>query len=261
MGFSAIIGGSLGALGSLGGAFLQSNAAKQASQAQVGFGEEALAQLKAMFGTAMGAIQPVIGAGQGILSQGQGIVGQALGPLAQLLTPGANMTTALSQMPGFKFAQDWGQQGVANQGTTTGLGGNVLAAGGKFATGLAQQGYGQIVSQLQNLLGTGAGLEGTGASTMASGAQSISGAAQGFGGQIAGTLGSIGQSTAAGILGPANALAGGFQSGASSIGNAFTLNALLSKLGFGGGGGGGPTGIYSGGNPINVGSATGFGSS
>ena len=251
----------IGAAGSLGGAFLQSNAAKEASQAQVQFGEQALAQLKAMFGTAMGAIQPVIGAGQGILGQGQGIVDQSLGPLAKLLTPGADMTTALSQMPGFKFAQDWGQQGVANQATTTGLGGNALAAGGKFATGLAQQGYGQIVSQLQALLGTGAGLEGTGASTMASGASALSGAASNFGGQIAGTLGGIGQSTASGILGSANALAGGLQGAASSIGNAFTLNALLGKLGLGGGGAGGLTGIYSGGNPINVGSATGFGSS
>ena len=259
MGLSALIGGGIGALGSLGGAFLQSNAAQQASQAQVGFGEQALAQLKAMFGTAMGAIQPVIGAGQGILGQGQGIVGQALGPLAKLLTPGADMTTALSQMPGFKFAQDWGQQGVANQATTTGLGGNALAAGGKFATGLAQQGYGQIVSQLQTLLGTGAGLEGTGASTMASGASALSGAASNFGGQIAGTLGSIGQSTASGILGSANALAGGLQSGASSIGNAFTLNALLSKLGQNGPPGDGLGGIYGQNIPIPAGWASSLG--
>jgi hypothetical protein len=223
MPIGAAIGGGLGAIGSIGGALLGSSAASKASQAQQALGQQALAQQLSMWNQARGSIQPVIDLGEGAATG-------ALSPLLKLLTPGANMTQTLSQIPGFQFAQDWGQKAVQNLGTTTGLGGNTLTAGANFATGLAQQGYGNIVNSLNQLFATGAG-------TAANAAGALGGTAANFSGQIGNTLQGIGQSQAQGILGSANALSGGLQGAAGGIGNALLLSRLL---------GGGQSGIYTG---------------
>ena len=49
------------------------------------------------------------------------------------------MSSILQTIPGFKFLQDITQQGVSNQATTTGLGGNTLLAGAN-AAGLLERG-------------------------------------------------------------------------------------------------------------------------
>jgi hypothetical protein len=207
---SALIAGGLGAAGSLGQGLLGFLGSQNATKANLGFQGQALDSLKQYLGP--------------LLAQGQDIAGSALGPLKKLLTPGADMTSTLSQMPGFKFAQDWGQQAVKNLGTTTGLGGNTLTAGASYATGLAQQGYGNIVSQLQNFLNSGIGLE--------------SSAAGALGGGTAGILGKMGDTAGAGILGQTNALSQGLGGMTSNIGNAFMLNSLFNKLSLGNKGGG-----------------------
>lgn len=204
------IGAAIGAAGSIGSALIGSNAATSAANAQVSAQQQALA-----------TIQKTIGP---ILSQGQGIVSSALGPLTSLLTPGPNMTAALSQIPGFQFAQNWGQQAVQNLGTTTGLGGNTLTAGANYATGLAQQGYQGIVRALQSFLNSGLSTETNAASTLSSGSQAA--------------LTNIGNAQAAGTLGSANALTGGI----SGLSNSALLYGLGSKLGLTGGGAG--AGIY-----------------
>jgi hypothetical protein len=208
MPISAAIAGGASLLGSLGSALIGSSAAQKASSQQVALGQQALAQQQGMFNTAQGALSPYY----------TGASPAAGNTLSSLLTPGANQTATLSQIPGFQFAQDWGQKAVQNIGTTTGLGGNTLTAGANFATGEAQQGFGSIVNALQNLYSTGAGAAGALGST-----------ASNFGQQIGSTLTGIGSSMAAGTLGSANALSTGLTSGASSVGNAL----LLSKL-FGG---------------------------
>src|SRR5258707_11695191 len=162
---AGIVGG-LGLVGSIGGALIGSNAADKASQQQAAMQQKVLDMLAP------------------IIAQGKDIAGTALGPLKALLTPGSNMTDTLSQLPGFKFAQDWGQKAVANLGTTTGLSGNTLTAGANFATGLAQQGYGTIVDQLQQLLKTGVGTETTAAGGASTAFTNMRNA------QTAGTLGS-----------------------------------------------------------------------
>ena len=198
MPFGAIIS----AAGNIGSAFIGANASQKASQQQLQFQGNALSQLQSI-------LSP-------ILNTGRDITNSALGPLTKLLTPGADMTATLSQLPGFKFAQDWGQQAVTNQGTRMGLGGNVLTAGANYATGLAQQGYGNIVSQLQGFLNSGLStMTGTG-SALANG--------------TAGIFGNMGQAAAAGTLGSANALSGGLQGATGAVGNAFTLKALLDKF-------------------------------
>lgn len=144
---------------------------------------------------------------------------QFMPTLSSLLQPGPSQTNTLSQLPGFQFAQNWGQKGVAAQATTRGLGGNALAAGAQFGTGLAQQNYAQYVSQL--LAGTNVG-----ATAAGQGAQATQGLAQSFAPAIAQTT-----------VGQGNALAGGAAGVAGAVGGATNsaLNlALLNKLGGGG---------------------------
>ncbi len=207
---AALISGGLGAAGSIGSGLLGYFGAKDATNKNLAFQGQALSSLQ-------NTLSPILG-------QGRDIATAAQGPLTKLLTPGADMTNELSMMPGFKFAQDWGQKAVANQGTTMGLGGNTLTAGANFATGLAQQGYGNIVNQLQGFLNSGLNTE------------TSVGTALGQG--TAGILGNMGQTAGAGTMGQYNALSGGLSGATNAGGNAFMLNALLSKFGGGGGGGG-----------------------
>lgn len=217
---SAAISGGISAIGSIGsgllGYFGSQNAAKQQQQSQ----QQAMNLQQSMFGTAQNALTPFINAGQ-----------DALPTLKALLTPGANMSNVLSQIPGFQFAQDWGQKAVKNLGSTMGLGGNVLKAGADYATGAASSTYSSIVQALQNLANTGA-----------SGGNALAGSAGQFGSMIGNTIGNIGNAGAAGTLGGTNALSGGLTGATNAGSNAFILNSLLSKAG-------GPTGPGYGNNP------------
>jgi hypothetical protein len=136
------------------------------------------------------------------------------------------MTETLSQIPGFQFAQDWGQKAVQNLGTTTGLGGNVLKAGADYATGVAQQGYGNIVNSLLSAI-TGVG--GLGANLETGAASALAGAAAGTGKSVGETITGLGQAQAGGSLGQANALAGGLTGSANSITTAMLLSKILGK--------------------------------
>src|ERR1035437_6727864 len=131
------------------GSVIPSSAASKASSA-------AIAAQQGMFDTSVGLNQPFINAGQ-----------TATGTLTNLLTPGPNQTETLSQLPGYKFAQDWGQKAVQNIGSTQGFGGNTLTAGAGFATGLAQQQFGSLAGLLQNQVNSGVSSAGslTGAAT------------------------------------------------------------------------------------------------
>jgi len=192
----------ISAVGSIGSALIGSNAASSAADKQIAAQQQVLAMLQKTIGP--------------ILDTGKGITASALGPLTALLTPGPNQTATLSQLPGFQFTQDWGQKAVTNMGTTMGLGGNTLAAGANYATGLAQQGFGQLAGLLQGFLNSGLTTETNAASALAGGSQSA--------------LTGIGNAQAAGTLGSANALSGGL----SGLGNAGLLYGLSGKLGLGG---------------------------
>ena len=199
---AAILGSAaIGAGASIYGAYTQSKASQQAAQT--------LANQQGMaLSTAMHALQPYSAAGQSVLPT-----------LKSLITPGPNQTATLSQTPGFQFAQDWGLKGVQNVQSTRGLGGNALAAGSEFSTGLAQQTWQNVVQNLMNLYRTGGQAAGSLAGTTAN----ISGS---FGPAIASTE-----------IGSANALAGGAAGVAGAAGGATQnlLNlALLNKFGGGG---------------------------
>jgi len=233
MPITAAISAGVGAAGAIGSSMISSNAADKASQQQAAQAQAALQQQNALFQQGVGLVQPFIDYGKG-----------AGNTLSNLLTPGPNQTAALSQLPGFQFAQDWGQKAVQNIGTTQGLGGNTLAAGAGFATGQAQQSFGSLANLLLGLTGQGAGA-----------ASSAFGNATQTGANMANTFTGLGNAQAAGTLGSANALAGGLTGAAGSASNAL----LLSKL-FGGQGGVGAgfpaatgPGIYSGGSSLGFG--------
>lgn len=179
--------GLLGAGASIYGASTQAGAARNATNAQL-----------SMFNRMQANEQPFISAGQSVLPT-----------LESLLTPGPNQTATLSQLPGFQFAQDWGQKGVTAQGTTRGLGGNVLTAGANYATGLAQQGFSGLVENLQNFANMGAN------TAVGAGNQGV---------QVGGQIGSN-------IIGAGNAMAAGGIGAANSIGGAAQTYALLQAMG------------------------------
>ena len=97
------IAAAIGAVGAVGAAGVGAYASNQASKQQQAGLTAALAQQKQMFNTAQGALSPYYTAGA---NYG--------GVLSSLLTPGPNRTSTLSQIPGFQFAQDWGQKAVQN---------------------------------------------------------------------------------------------------------------------------------------------------
>ncbi len=221
MPFSAAIG----AAGAIGSGVLGFLGAGNAAKAQSSAIQAGLNQQKDLFNQGLQTEQPFIDRGN-----------QAGSTLMSLLTPGPNQTAALSQIPGFLFAQDWGQKAVANQGSVTGFGGNTLSAGANYATGLAQQGFGQIASLLSGVYNTGAGA-----------ANSVLGNAVQSGANQGQMYGQLGQAQGAGIMGQYNALGGALSGAANSGTNAL----LLSKL-FPNGAGSAtpssaPSGIYSGG--------------
>ena len=209
---AAIIGaGALSAGAAIYGANTAANAQTNASKNAISAEQNIYNQNKAQ-------LQPFISAGQ-----------SALPTLQSLLTPGPNQTSTLSQIPGFQFAQDWGQKAVQNLGTTRGLGGNVLTAGANYATGLAQQGWGNIVNSLQGLVNTGAGAAGN-----------LAGVGATTGGQIGGQMVGIGNAQAGAAIGTANA--------AGNFANSISTAALLQKLT-------GNQGMY--GNTVNAGTQPG----
>ncbi len=192
--------------------------ASKAASAQEKANREAIASRERMFKTAEGYAAPFITAGQG-----------ALPTLSSLLTPGADMSAVLSQIPGFKFAQDWGQRGITQQNSARGAGGNVMKAGADYATGAASQTYGGIVNALLGYAGLGSGAAGA-----------LGGAAINTGSGIAGNQVGIGNAQAGSYMSMANSVG----DAAGSVGNLVALNSMTGGKLFGSGGGTGMYGPY-----------------
>jgi len=220
MGFTALIAGGLGAVGSIGSALIGSNAAQNASNQQVQMQQQALAQQKALYqqglGIAQGALTPYVQRGQNVL-----------GTLQDLITPGPNQNAVLSQTPGFQFASQYGTMAARNALSSQGLGasaGPLATAISQYNSGLAQNTWQSVVQALQGYANLGGGAAG------ALGTAALNGGIA-AGNSQAGTLTGIGQSQAAGTLGSANALSGGLIGTGNALSNAAIYNAI------GGGGG------------------------
>lgn len=222
--------GGLGAAGSIGSALIGSNASQNAASQQVAMQQQALAQQQRMFNVGQQAVNPFIQGGQ-----------TALGTLTNLETPGQS-ASALSQMPGFQFASQYGTMAAQNalSAKSGASAGPLATAISQFNNGLAGQQYFNTVGALQNTANMGQ-----------SAASSLLGGAINSGNAQASTLGNIGNAQAAGTLGSANALAGGLNGVSGALGNAALYNAIGGAGGAGGGLYGGLSGpAYGGGNVL-----------
>lgn len=199
--------GGLGAGASLLGSKASSDAANRGIDLQ-----------RDMFNIGRAGQQPFIDAGTNMLPL-----------LTKLLTPGASQTDTLAQLPGFQFASEWGNRGVQANANIRGRGGNMLAEGAKFATGLAQQNFFPLVEQIQRMAGMGAQAAG-----------GVSNAATQTGAGMAQGARAAGDATAAGIMGAGNSIS----NAVGGYGNMMLLDKLMGGKLFGGSGTGGD--IYGG---------------
>lgn len=213
MPIGAAIGGGLGAIGSIGSAFIGSNASSRASNQQAQAQMQALQLQSQMFAAANNALSPYYTAGQ-----------HALPTLEHLLTPSTSADT-LRSLPGFQFQSQWGNLQATNALAAQGLGGST----GPLATAISNYNEGLAGTYWQNAVG---GLENF-ANMGAGSANALAGTAVNSGNAMAGLLTGAGNALASGTLGSANAISGGLGGATGSISNALLLSGLMNR---GGGG-------------------------
>ncbi len=221
MPIGAIVGGALGAAGSVGSALIGSKAASKASDQQAAAAQNALNLQSSMFDKAQGALSPYYTAGT-----------SAIPGLQALLNPGTS-ANALAQMPGFKFQSDWGTRTAQNALAAQGLGGSAGPVGkaiSDYNNGLAGTTWQNTVGALQAFMNSGVGA-----------ASSLAGNATQAGANMGQSAQNLGNAQASGTLGSANALSGGIQGATGSISNALLYSKLFGPAG---GGRGGPVAGY-----------------
>jgi hypothetical protein len=258
------VGAAIGtAAASLGGSFLQSNAAQNASQQQAQYAQQALATQQAMFSQGLSAQQGLFGQGQAGqqnyfntgLGQAQNYFGTAQNALAPwqsagqsviptlqaLLNPGTASKT-LESLPGFKFQSDWGNMQATNALSAQGLGGStgpLAKAISDYNQGLASTSYGSIVDKLMGFAGLGSNAAGALASSATNTGNSIFGNATSAGNALLGGANTAGGNILNAATGAGNAMAGTTQNigNAQAAGTLGSANALAGGLtsGFSGG--------------------------
>ncbi len=198
-------GGALAAGGGIVSGLIGSNAAQSASQAQLQAAQLASQTQLGIFNQTQQNLAPYNQAGQSALSQLAALFGLGPGGSGPNAGTAAAATSALTKYPGYQFGLQQGnlaqQQSAASQGLL--LSGSQLQAAQTFGQNYAMQNaWNPYVSQLNTTAGLGenaaAGLGQIGANTGANVAQT----------QLA-----AGQAQASGIVGSANALTGGINSG------------------------------------------------
>lgn len=232
----------VGAVASVGGALIQSNAAQSAAKTQANAEQQAEKTQVQSLNEASTALAPYNQIGTGAENQLANLYGipyNATGTGAAstsstgVTTPvnvnaaasspgGASVQDAayanFANSPNYKFAFDQGMQALQRSAAAGGtlVSGGQLKAGQEFGQGLATQQYQNYVSGLQSLASGGQNAAAGTASNAISGGNSV-----------ANTQEAVGQSQASGALGSASALAGGLNGISSSV----MSSLLLSKLG------------------------------
>jgi hypothetical protein len=196
---SALVGGAASIYGS-----------QKASKAQQGSAQQAIAALQAMYNQTRSDLAPYRQAGE-----------QGINPLLALAGVGgdpAAVQAQLEQLPGYQFALTQGLKAQQNSATARGLGvsGAALKGGANFATGLADQTFGNQFNRILGLTQLG---QNAAAQTGQFGANASSG--------IANALIGSGNAQAAGW----NALGTGVQNAGQGISSAMLLQQLLGQQG------------------------------
>lgn len=189
------LGAGIMAAGSLGGALIQGSAAQSAAQTQAN-AQMAVAQMA----------QQNLGP---LLARGTNLAQSVTPQLQALLTPGQS-ASALSQLPGYAWADQVAQTQAKNYGTQMGLGGNALYGLTNMVSGVNQQYENQYFNQLY--------------STLTAGLQTATNAAGTLTGAVGSALTGAGNAQAAGTLAAGQAAAGGL-SGLSTAGLIYALKS------------------------------------
>lgn len=218
-GAGALLGGAIAAGGAKSAAKTQANAAQNIENQQLQAGQQAAALMKPYEG------------------MGQTAINELTSKLPYLTTPYSPTMAQLEQTPGYEFTLGQGLKSVQNAAAAKGLGisGAALKGAAQYATGLAQNTYGQnagIYQQNQQQIGNlltsmvGQGEQAAGAAGGMQVGQSNAAANTGLTGAGA---------AAAGQVGATNALSGGLTGAANTMAQMGILNAMMAQNGRGGG--------------------------
>lgn len=202
IGGSALIGAGAGLWG-----------ASKASGAQADASKNALDYQKQTDSINRATAAPFVGAGNAALDR--------LG--ASYANP-SNFTSS----PDYKFAFDQGRSALENSAAAKG---GLL--GGNFARGATEYGQGFAMNYLDRYRAGNLGIASLGANAASGAANNASG----MSGQIGGSYGNMGQATASGYVGGANAVTGSLGSGVTN----YLFNNALNKSSYGNPGGSQPT--------------------
>lgn len=194
---SSAVGAGAVALGANKAASAQTKAAQAAAQTQKDF-----------YGQSKAELDPYIQGGN-----------QAYSTLNNLLGVGGNSSTmqsTLESLPGYQFSLDQGLKATQGGYAARGLGssGGALKGAANYATGLANNQYGNYVGQLQNSATTGANA-----------ANALAGYGTQTGSGIAGNQIGAGNAQAGAAMTTGNAIA----NAGNSIGQYYTLKNLLTS--------------------------------
>lgn len=255
LGLAAVIGGGLGAAGSITSGILGSKAAGNAADEQATAEQNALSEQEKIFGEQQANAQPYLDAGKSGLSAlmsalQSGKFGAGSGPTA----PGQFVAPTLEQAqqtPGYQFTAQQGTKGILEGAGAAGgaISGGTLKALDSFNTGLAdstyQNIYGNALSSYgANLQDYQAQLQGQAqqfaqllapAQLGENAVSSINNTATQQSQNIGQVMQNIGSTQAAGTVGSTNAITGAIGSGTGSISQSLLLPQYLKLLSGSGG--------------------------
>jgi hypothetical protein len=200
-------------LSGLASSYIQSRAARQASEAQAGMSQEAIAEQRRQFDEIRTLLSPFVQAGYtamerlpGYITAGERAFEQQAA-LAGLSGPEAQRAAveAISGSPGFQESVRQGEEALLSRASATGglRGGNIQAALGQFRPAMLEQAINQAYGRFGGLAGTGLNLTQnlvTGGQTAATG---VGGAGQTMASNVGNLLAQQGAAQAGGILGQA----------------------------------------------------------
>jgi hypothetical protein len=200
----AIIGGVLGLVG----AKMSADASTKAANTQAAAADKATKLQKYMYDTSRADQMPWLEAGKTALGTYMNELGIGSGKDSS----GADYTSAFKTTPGYEFRVSEGTKGVLNNLSALGMknSGKALKSLETFSQGIASQEYGNWLSNIAGISGSGQ-----------QGANSMAGHSAQAGSQIGQSIQNAGDARASGYVGASNAWSQGLQQVGNSLGQYF----------------------------------------
>lgn len=251
-------GAAISAVASIGTGLIGADATKSAAKTQADAANNATEMQRGIYNQTTQNLSPFLQGGTAAFGDlqkmlGIGSAGGPTSPVLQMLGiggPGGTGGTGsinpatFQGSPGYQYQQQQGQEAVTNSAAANGgLGGNALRALLGVGQQLGNQGWQQYLGNVGNAwqqqIGNVSGVANMGQNA----AVKQGGFGEAFGAQAGTNTIGAGNAMAAGQVGGANAMTGGFTN---------ALQAILTQMQGGGGGGGGGMDLFSGGGPFSA---------